>query len=70
MNPGTIAAVPNADIYPHSDPVEVTNVVIFTGMVLIELVRNSDSRNSVQENMKQRTAVAAMPPLIIGTTTR
>ena len=28
-----------------------------------ELVRNSDSRNSVHEKMKHRTAVAATPPL-------
>ena len=35
-----------------------------------EVVRNSDSRNSVQEKMKQSTAVAAMPPRTIGSTTR
>ena len=70
MKPGTIAAVPNADIYPHSDPVDVTNVVIFTGTVLMLFVKKSDKINSVQENMKHKTAVAAIPPFIIGKTTR
>lgn len=70
MKPGTIAAVPNAEIYPHSDPVEVTKVVIFTGTVLMVLVRKSDKMNSVQEKIKHKTAVAAIPPLIIGRTTR
>src|SRR5712671_6456617 len=70
MKLGTIAEVPSAAMKPHSDPVEVTKVVIFTGSVRIELVRNSDRMNSVQEKMKQSTAVAAMPPRTIGSTAR
>ena len=70
MNPGIMAAVPSAEMYPHSDPVEVTKVVIFTGTVRIELVKNRDSKNSVHEKIKHSTAVAAIPPLIIGSTTR
>ena len=53
MKLGTMADVPSAEMKPHSDPVDVTKVEIFTGSVRIELVRNSESRNSVQENMKQ-----------------
>ena len=70
MKLGTMAEVPSAAMKPHSEPVEVTKVVIFTGSVRIELVRNSDSRNSVQEKMKQSTAVAATPPRTSGSTTR
>ena len=55
---------------PHSVPVEVTKVEILTGTVRIELVSCSDSRNSVQEKMKPKTAVAASPPLTSGSTTR
>src|SRR5882724_6014168 len=68
MKLGTMADVPRAEMNPHSEPVEVTKVVILTGSVRIELVRNSDSRNSVQEKMKQSTADAATPPLTIGST--
>src|SRR6187200_2131293 len=68
MKPGRMAAVPSADMNPHSEPVDVTNVVIFTGTVRMMVVRNSDSRNSVHEKMKQSTAAAAMPPLTIGST--
>ena len=57
-----MAAVPSAEMKPHSEPVEVTKVVILTGTVRMMVVRNSDSRNSVQEKMKQSTAAAAMPP--------
>jgi hypothetical protein len=65
---GKIADVPNAEIYPHSDPVDVTYVVIFTG-IRIEFVKNSDNKNSVHEKMKQSTAVAATPPFAKGNTT-
>src|SRR5690242_2613440 len=66
MKLGTIADVPSAEMKPHSDPVEVTKVEIFTGSVRIVLVRNSESRNSVHEKMKQSTAVAATPPVTSG----
>src|SRR5579872_3984916 len=66
MKLGSIAEVPSAAMNPHSVPVEVTKVEIFTGNVLIELVRNSESRNSVHEKMKQSTAVAATPLLTRG----
>src|SRR4051794_6234472 len=69
MKLGTIADVPSAEMKPHSDPVEVTKVEIFTGKVRIVLVRKSDSRNSVHEKMKQSTAVAATPPVTSGSTT-
>src|SRR6185312_910766 len=68
MKLGTMADVPRAEMNPHSEPVEVTKVVILTGSVRIEFARNSDSRNSVQEKMKQSTAEAATPPLTIGST--
>ena len=51
MNPGIMAAVPSAEMYPHSDPVEVTKVVILTGTVRIELVKNKDNKNSVHEKI-------------------
>src|SRR3954463_9911327 len=69
MKLGTMADMPSADMKPHSDPVEVTKVEIFTGSVRIVLVRNSESRNSVHEKTKQSTAVAAMPPVTSGRTT-
>src|SRR5690242_16522556 len=69
MKLGTMADVPSAEMKPHSDPVEVTKVEIFTGKVRIWLVKNSESRNSVQEKMKQSTAVAATPPVTSGSTT-
>ena len=61
MKPGSIAEVPSAAMKPHSVPVDVTKVEIFTGRVLIDVVRNSERRNSVHEKMKQSTAVAATP---------
>src|SRR5437762_4164021 len=70
MNPGRIAAVPSAEMKPHSEPVDVTKVVILTGTVRMVVVRNSDSRNSVHEKMKHSTAAAATPPLTIGSTIR
>ena len=66
MKEGMIADVPSAVMKPHSVPVEVTKVEIFTGTVRIDVVRNSDSRNSVHEKMKHSTAVAATPPFTIG----
>src|SRR3954469_1382753 len=66
MKLGTTAEVPSAEMKPHSDPVEVTKVEIFTGRVRIWLVRKSESRNSVHEKMKQSTAVAATPPVTSG----
>ena len=42
-------------------PVEVTKVVILTGIVRMLVVSRSEIRNSVQEKMKQSTAVAARP---------
>src|SRR3954452_1937113 len=66
MKLGTMADVPSAEMKPHSDPVEVTKVEIFTGSVRIVLVRKSDNRNSVHEKMKQSTAVAAAPPVTSG----
>ena len=70
MKLGITAAVPSAAMKPHSLPVEVTKVWIFTGTVRISVVRKSDSRNSVQQKMKTSTAEAAMPPLTIGSTSR
>src|SRR5260370_41377683 len=67
MKLGITAVVPTAAMNPHSEPVEVTKVVILTGSVRIELVRNSDRRKSVHEKMKQRTAVAATPTFPIST---
>src|SRR5882724_750353 len=69
MKLGSTADVPSAEMNPHSEPVEVTKVEIFTGKVRIELVRKSESRNSVHEKMKQSTAVAAAPPVTSGKTT-
>ena len=61
MKLGIAAAVPSAEIKPHSLPVDVTKVWIFTGTVRMSVVRNSDSRNSVQAKMKHKTADAATP---------
>src|SRR4029078_8048888 len=69
MKPGRMAAVPSAEMKPHSDPVDVTNVVILTGTVRMIVVRKSDSRNSGQEKRRHRTAAAATPPRTIGSTT-
>ena len=71
MKLGMMADVPSAVMKPHSDRRR--------GDEGRDLDRHacgstwsgtSDSRNSVQEKMKQSTAVAAMPPRTIGSTTR
>jgi ADP-dependent phosphofructokinase/glucokinase len=66
---GIIAAVPSAAMLPHAVPVEVTNVEDTTGTVFTAVcVSVSTNKNSVQEKMKQSTAVAATPPTAIGNT--
>ena len=53
-------AVPNAEMKPHSLPVDVTKVEIFTGSVRMSVVRNSDSKNSVYEKMKQEMRISGI----------
>ena len=62
--PGIIADVPDAAIRLICDP--ASNREILTGIVLIELVKKTDNKNSVHENIKHNTAVAAMPPRTVG----
>src|SRR3990170_8686265 len=71
MKAGMMDAAPSAAMLPQAVPIEVTKVDETTGTVLSDVVvRVSAKRNSVQLKMKQRTAVAAMPPLAIGSTIR
>ena len=68
---GIIAAVPNAAILSQAVPVEVTNDVETTGIVLSPVCVSIKTKiNSVQLKIKQRTAVAAMPPIARGTINR
>ena len=63
-----IAAVPSAAILSQAVPVEVTNEVETTGIVLSPVWVNIRTNiNSVQLKIKQRTAVAAIPPMASGT---
>ena len=64
-----MAAVPSAAMLPQAVPVEVTKVEDTTGTVFKEVcVRVRTKRNSVQLKMKQSTAVAATPPMAMGST--
>ena len=68
---GIIAAVPNAAILSQAVPVEVTKDVETTGIVLSPVCVSIKTKiNSVQLKIKQRTAVAAMPPIARGTINR
>ena len=69
MNAGIIAAVPNAAMLSHAVPVEVTKDVETTGIVFSPVCVSIRTKiNSVQLNIKQSTAVAAIPPMARGTT--
>ena len=63
MKPGTMAAVPSAEMKPHSEPVEVTKVVILTGTVRMMVVRNKDRQElgpgeDEAEHRRRRDAAA------------
>ena len=71
MKAGIIAAAPNAAMLPQAVPVEVTKLEDTTGTVFSPVwVRVRTKTNSVQEKMKQSTAVAAIPPLASATRRR
>ena len=69
MKAGIIAAVPNAAMLSHAVPVEVTKDVETTGIVFSPVCVSIRTKiNSVQLNINQSTAVAAIPPMARGTT--
>ena len=60
---GSIAKVPAAASGPQAP---IDNMLSCTGTVRKETDKNSEIRNSVQENRAHNVAVAAIPPMIMG----